>query len=141
MATSTPNHGLYKYGGDDQPDLTALGPSMDKIDLELKKNADNIGLIQAENVGGQISAYRIGKFVMLLGNCDGEVTLQPGAYTSLVTLPEQYRPISQIPFTFHMTGSAAQGQSAYVEPFGLVRLFVEKSPISYWGFSVMYMTA
>lgn len=45
MATSTPNHGLYKYGGDDAPDLTALGPSMDKIDLELKKNADNIGLL------------------------------------------------------------------------------------------------
>ena len=46
MATSTPNHGLYKYGGGDAPDLTALGPSMDKIDLELKKNADNIGLLK-----------------------------------------------------------------------------------------------
>ena len=45
MATSTPNHGLYKYGGDDSPDLTKLGPTMDKIDLELKKNADNIGLL------------------------------------------------------------------------------------------------
>ena len=43
MATSTPNHGLYKYGGDDSPDLTKLGPTMDKIDLELKKNADSIG--------------------------------------------------------------------------------------------------
>ena len=43
MATSTPNHGLYKYGGDDSPDLTKLGPSMDKIDLELRKNADNRG--------------------------------------------------------------------------------------------------
>ena len=45
MATSTPNHGLYKYGGDDAPDLTALGPTMDKIDLELKTNADNIYLL------------------------------------------------------------------------------------------------
>ena len=45
MATSTPNYGLYKYGGDDSPDLTKLGPTMDKIDLELKKNADNIGLL------------------------------------------------------------------------------------------------
>ena len=35
MATSTPNHGLYKYGGDDSPDLTKLGPTMDKIDAQL----------------------------------------------------------------------------------------------------------
>ena len=46
MATSTPNYGLYKYGGGDAPDLTALGPSMDKIDTELKKNADNISLLR-----------------------------------------------------------------------------------------------
>ena len=49
MATSTPNHGLYKYGGDDSPDLTKLGPTMDKIDLELKKNADNIGLFASDS--------------------------------------------------------------------------------------------
>lgn len=48
MATSTPNYGLYKYGGDDSPDLTALGPTMDKIDTELKKNATNIGSLNVE---------------------------------------------------------------------------------------------
>lgn len=50
MATSTPNYGLYKYGGDDSPDLTKLGPTMDKIDAGMKANADNIGLLTARDL-------------------------------------------------------------------------------------------
>lgn len=40
MSTTTPNYGLLKYEGSDTADLRFLGPSMDIIDEELKKNYD-----------------------------------------------------------------------------------------------------
>ena len=49
MATSTPNYGLIKPGGSDAPDLPGLNPNWDKVDLELKKNADNIGLLDVRH--------------------------------------------------------------------------------------------
>lgn len=78
MATSTPNYGLYKYEGNDAPDLTKLSTSMDKIDTELKKNETNIGLLQgiavwmtAEDSGNPLNAIarNYGSFSMQRSLC------------------------------------------------------------------------
>ena len=50
MPTYTDNYNLPKPGGSEVQDVAVLGEAMDKIDLELKKNADNIGLLQKKGV-------------------------------------------------------------------------------------------
>lgn len=64
MATNTSNYQLVKIAlSDSPPDITAMNPNWDKIDEEMKKNADSAKVAQTyETAGGTGTAVTIPSF-------------------------------------------------------------------------------
>ncbi len=77
-------------------------------------------------------------YVTVMGGSYGDVSLKPGEYTVLGTLPEAYRPTHQVAIVYHTTGGNPLPQSGYVFTDGTVKLYIDQVTTNYWAFSVTY---
>jgi hypothetical protein len=76
-------------------------------------------------------------YVTVAGASYSDVTLSPGEYTHVGTLPSGYRPAFQIPIAFHTLGGDPTAQSGFVGSDGIVDLYTGVTT-GYWAFSVTY---
>jgi hypothetical protein len=77
-------------------------------------------------------------YVTLVGGSYGDVSLKPGEYTVVGTLPEAYCPTYQVAIVYHTTGGTPLPQSGFVFTDGTVKLYVDQVTTNYWAFAVTY---
>lgn len=61
-----------------------------------------------------------------------------GDYKSVTTIPEEYRPKFEIPFTFHLYGGSGTNLSALIGTDGIIKLYQKGGNGNYWGFIFSY---
>lgn len=81
--------------------------------------------------------YKFG-FVTVMAWCKGQMALTPNVYTNIATIPEEYKPAHDIPFTYHTQGGALFSQSAYINTRGEVLLYTPEENSDFFAFSVTY---
>lgn len=87
--------------------------------------------------GGNGVVYRRQSGLVTVRGYSQSLSLTAKTYTTLCTLPEGYRPKCTIPFAVQYQGGQMDGQAAYVEQSGIVRVYPPVTT-AYWGFSVTF---
>lgn len=108
----------------------------------LNNNFNEVGADSGWVTLNSVIKYRkVGQWVCVVGNSAAAVTLTPGSYTVVGTLPEGYRPSIVTGFTAHYQGGSVSGQSNYIDNSGKIQMFIPSSSspyLNYWQFTVTY---
>ena len=126
-------------GGDVLDNSELLNLKARVTELEYDTGWVNIYYVSASNSKIDIKARRIGRSVTVIGVSGNYYNVGESAYHEVTRLDEEFRPNYTIPFTFNFMGGDPAGQSSYIEPDGLIRMYAVGSNRTYWNFSVSYV--
>lgn len=126
--------------GRDVPDKSEILNLKAKIaELEYDTGWVNIYYVNASDSKIDIKARRVGRSVTVIGVSGNYYDVGESAYHEVTRLDEVFRPNYTIPFTFNFMGGDPVGQSSYIEPDGLIRMYAVGPNRTYWNFSVSYV--
>lgn len=128
------------YDGINVTEVKKLLPVMSNLDLLNGKLKDTewISVLSTTNVTVK---YRVKHgFVTVVGQNSGNNSykIPDGDYKSVTTIPEEYRPKFEIPFTFHLYGGGGTNLSALIGTDGIIKLYQKGGSGNYWGFIFSY---
>lgn len=93
------------------------------------------------SLNSQVSYRRVGKVVFVRGECNGDVELASGSYTTVATLPTGFRPSVTIQVGWDAIGGSVWTKSGYVGTDGKIMLYQKEGSVKdYWRFSVSFPT-
>ena len=102
------------------------------------KDTEWISVLSTTNVTVK---YRVKNgFVTVVGQNSGNNSykIPDGNYKSVTTIPEEYRPKFEIPFTFHLYGGSGTNLSGLIGTDGIIKLYQRGGSGNYWGFIFSY---
>lgn len=102
------------------------------------KDTEWISVLSTTNVTVK---YRVKNgFVTVVGQNSGNNSykIPDGNYKSVTTIPEEYRPKFEIPFTFHLYGGSGTNLSGLIGTDGIIKLYQKGGSGNYWGFIFSY---
>ena len=128
------------YDGINVTEVKKLLPVMSNLELLNGKLKDTewISVLSAANVTVK---YRVKNgLVTVIGQNSGNNSykIPDGDYKSVTTIPEEYRPKFEIPFTFHLYGGSGTSLSALIGTDGIIKLYQKGANGNYWGFIFSY---
>lgn len=83
-------------------------------------------------------ARRVGRVVNLWGVSDGTYNIPAGSYTSLTTLPTQFRPDHNVTDVVEPYGDGTNQVTIHIRPDGIVQLFSPQGT-TWWRYNVTYI--
>lgn len=114
-------------------DAMVVSELIDKL-----KDTEWISVLSTTNVTVK---YRVKNgLVTVVGQNSGNNSykIPDGDYKSVTTIPEEYRPKFEIPFTFHLYGGGGTNLSGLIGTDGIIKLYQKGGSGNYWGFSFSY---
>ncbi|WP_080801790.1 hypothetical protein [Arabiibacter massiliensis] len=126
--------------GGDHVDTSELSRLQARVaELEHDTGWVNIYYVNTANSKIDIKARRVGRTVTVTGVSGNYYNVGESTYHEVTRLDEEFRPSYTVPFTFNFMGGDPAGQSSYIEPDGLIRMYAVGSNRTYWNFSVSYV--
>lgn len=114
--------------------------------IQIEKGNMVTGYVPYKNYGSEDTGWitlnqnikyrKVGNMVTIVGNANN-TQFGNGAYTTIGTLPEGFRPSIQIPFTYHGQGGNPPGMSAFIYPYGNIDIY-SSTLQSIFKFTVSY---
>lgn len=119
------------------PSIPTLKKELESLNGKLK-DTEWISVLSTTNVTVK---YRVKSgLVTVVGQNSGNNSykIPDGDYKSVTTIPEEYRPKFEIPFTFHLYGGSGTNLSALIGTDGIIKLYQKGGNGNYWGFIFSY---
>lgn len=119
------------------PKIPDLEEMIESLNGKLK-DTEWISVLSTTNVTVK---YRVKNgFVTVVGQNSGNNSykIPDGNYKSVTTIPEEYRPKFEIPFTFHLYGGSGTNLSGLIGTDGIIKLYQKGGSGNYWGFIFSY---